>query len=92
MIRCATPCRQRTNAAGLVLNKIGNQLQGKVLDLGYVGNDMVKYVMNAVPDATKHFGLTEERVANMIRRQGASGSEHHGGSDPSGSSESGVSG
>jgi hypothetical protein len=55
-----------TNAAGLVLNKIGNQLQGKVLDLGYVGNDMVKYVMNAVPDATKHFGLTEERVANMI--------------------------
>jgi hypothetical protein len=55
-----------TNAAGLVLNKVGNQLQGKVLDLGSVGNDMVKYVMNAVPDATKHFGLTEERVANMI--------------------------
>jgi hypothetical protein len=55
-----------TNAAGLVLNKIGNQLQGKVLDIGQIGNEMVKYVLNNVPDATKHFGLTEERVAQMI--------------------------
>jgi hypothetical protein len=55
-----------TNAAGLVLNQIGNQLQGKVLDVGVIGNEVVRYVMNNVPDATKHFGLTEERVANMI--------------------------
>lgn len=55
-----------TNAAGLVLNKIGNQLQGQVLNLGHIGNEIVRYVMNNVPDAVKHFGLDEERVANMI--------------------------
>jgi hypothetical protein len=55
-----------TNAAGLVLNKIGNQLQGQVLDLGHVGNDVVQYVINNVPDAVSHFQLDPERVKNMI--------------------------
>ena len=55
-----------TNAAGLVLNKIGNQLQGQVLDIGAVGNDVVQYVIKNVPDAVGHFQLDEERVKNMI--------------------------
>jgi len=55
-----------TNAAGLVLNNIGNQLQGRSLDLGVVGNDIVQYVIRNVPDAVSHFQLDQERVKNMI--------------------------
>jgi hypothetical protein len=55
-----------TNAAGLVLNGIGNQLQGRKLDVGEVGNNIVQYVFANVPDAIKHFGLDQDRIANMI--------------------------
>ena len=55
-----------TNAAGLVLNQVGNELRGVKLDIGQVGNDVIKYVLENVPQATAHFKLDSERVAQMI--------------------------
>jgi len=55
-----------TNAAGLVLNEIGNQLQGKKLDVGQVGNEIVRYVKSNVPEAIAHFKLDEDRITKMI--------------------------
>lgn len=56
-----------TNAAGLVLNQLGNSLQGKKIDVGnqFVA-DAVNYVLKAAPDAVAHFGLTPEAIAEKI--------------------------
>lgn len=56
-----------TNAAGLVLNKLGNQLAGTKIDVKnqYVA-EAVNYVLTAAPDAIKHFGLTPDLVAQKI--------------------------
>lgn len=56
-----------TNAAGLVLNKLGNQLQGKVID---VHNPFVaaavNYVLMSAPKAIEHFGITPESIKEKI--------------------------
>lgn len=56
-----------TNAAGLVLNKLGNQIAGAKIDVKnqYVA-EAVNYVLTAAPDAIKHFGLTPDLVAQKI--------------------------
>jgi hypothetical protein len=56
-----------TNATGLVLNKLGNTLNGKTVDVGNVlVADAVNYVMKAAPDAIAHFGLTPDAIAQKI--------------------------
>lgn len=56
-----------TNAAGLVLNRLGNQLQGKTID---VHNELVaealNYVLKAAPAAIAHFGLTPDLLRQKI--------------------------
>jgi cyanate permease len=55
------------NAAGLLLNRLGNQLQGKTIDVKHpFVADLVSYVLKAVPDAVAHFGLTPEGIAEKI--------------------------
>lgn len=56
-----------TNAAGLVLNQLGNQLSGTKIDVGnqFVA-DAVNYVLKAAPDAVAHFGLTPDAIAQKI--------------------------
>lgn len=56
-----------TNAAGLVLNQLGNQLQGKTIEVGtpFIA-DAVNYVLKNAPDAVAHFGLTPETIAEKI--------------------------
>jgi hypothetical protein len=55
------------NAAGLVLNSLGNQLSGVKIDVGnqFVA-DAVNYVIKAAPDAVAHFGLTPDEIAQKI--------------------------
>lgn len=56
-----------TNAAGLVLNKLGNQLQGRTID---VKNEFVaaaiNYVLKNAPDAVEHFGIKPDDIAHKI--------------------------
>ena len=56
-----------TNAAGLVLGKLGNNLQGVKVDLRneFIA-DAVNYVIKAAPDAIAHFGLTPDMIAQKI--------------------------
>ncbi|WP_424630048.1 hypothetical protein [Bradyrhizobium sp. SYSU BS000235] len=56
-----------TNAAGLVLNQLGNQLQGVKVDVkSALIADAVNYVIKAAPDAIAHFGLTPDAIAQKI--------------------------
>lgn len=55
------------NGAGLVLTRIGGSLVGKKVDLKHaLIADSVNYVLKAVPDAIRHFGVTPESVAEKI--------------------------
>jgi len=55
-----------TNAAGLVLNKLGNVLPGTItIDNAFVA-EAVQYVVKAAPDAIAHFGLTPDALATKI--------------------------
>jgi len=58
------------NAAGLALNKAEAAVNGATIT---VGNPLLaagaKYVIEAVPDAIKFFGLTPEKVAEKIEAQ-----------------------
>ena len=56
-----------TNAAGLVLNQLGNSLQGKTITVGtpFIA-DAVNYVLKNAPDAVAHFGLTPDAIAQKI--------------------------
>lgn len=50
-----------TNAAGLALNRLGNELKGKTIDLRNPAiNEAVATVLRSVPDAVEHFGLTNK--------------------------------
>jgi len=55
-----------TNAAGLVLNKLGNALPGSVEISNPLIAEAVQYVLKAAPDAIKHFGLTPDALAEKI--------------------------
>ncbi|HMN51132.1 MAG TPA: hypothetical protein PKB01_03615 [Xanthobacteraceae bacterium] len=56
-----------TNGAGLLLGKIGGAASGKKLDLkSVVLAEAVNYVLQAVPDAIRHFGITPESLAEKI--------------------------
>jgi len=56
-----------TNAAGLVLNQLGNTLQGKTITVQtpFIA-DAVNYVLKNAPDAVAHFGLTPDAIAQKI--------------------------
>lgn len=56
-----------TNAAGLVLNKLGNQLQGKTIDVhnAFVAA-AVNYVLKSAPAAIEHFGITPDSIKEKI--------------------------
>jgi hypothetical protein len=56
-----------TNAAGLVLNSLGNNLSGVVVDVkSSLIADAVNYMIKAAPDAIAHFGLTPDLIAQKI--------------------------
>lgn len=55
------------NGAGLLLNQLGNQLQGKTIDVKSPAlAEAVNYVIKAAPDALAHFGLTPEMIEQKI--------------------------
>lgn len=57
-----------TNGAGLLIGKAGGALAGKKLDLKRaVLAEAVNYVLQAVPDAIRHFGITPEAVADKLQ-------------------------
>lgn len=57
-----------TNGAGLLIGKAGSALAGKKLDLkSAVLAEAVNYVLQAVPDAIRHFGITPEAVAEKLQ-------------------------
>lgn len=56
-----------TNGAGLIAGKIGGALAGRTIDLKSVLlAEAVNYVLQAVPDAVRHFGVTPELLAEKI--------------------------
>lgn len=56
-----------TNAAGLALNKLGNTLDGKVIDVKNVHvAAAVDYVSRAAPAALAKFGLGPHEIAERI--------------------------
>jgi hypothetical protein len=57
-----------TNGAGLLIGKAGSAVAGKKLDLksGPIA-EAVNYVLQAVPDAIRHFGITPEAVAEKLQ-------------------------
>lgn len=57
-----------TNGAGLLIGKAGSAVAGKKLDLKSVAlAEAVNYVLQAVPDAIRHFGITPEAVAEKLQ-------------------------
>lgn len=55
------------NGAGLVINSIGNDLQGKTVDVGSTAvADAVNMVIRSAPDALDHFGITPDSIAQKI--------------------------
>ncbi len=57
-----------TNGAGLLIGKAGNAVAGKKLDLKSAAlAEAVNYVIQAVPDAIRHFGITPEAVAEKLQ-------------------------
>jgi hypothetical protein len=57
-----------TNGAGLLIGKAGSAVAGKKLDLksGPIA-EAVNYVLQAVPDAIRHFVITPEAVAEKLQ-------------------------
>jgi ABC-type transport system involved in cytochrome bd biosynthesis fused ATPase/permease subunit len=56
-----------TNAGALALNKLGNDLDGKVITTTHPAIDeALNYVLKGAPDAVKRFGLTPDRLRQMI--------------------------
>lgn len=56
-----------TNAAGLVINKLGEAAEGKTIDVRHpLIRDAILYVNAAAPDAVAQFGLTPEQIAEKI--------------------------
>ena len=57
-----------TNGAGLLIGKAGSAIAGKKLDLkSVVLAEAVNYVLAAVPDAIRYFGITPEAVAEKLQ-------------------------
>ena len=57
-----------TNGAGLLVGKAGNAAAGKKLDLKSAAlAEAVNYVLQAVPDAIRHFGITPEADAEKLQ-------------------------
>jgi hypothetical protein len=57
-----------TNGAGLMIGKTGGLVAGKRLDLKSAAlAEAVNYVLQAVPDAIRHFGITPEAVAEKLQ-------------------------
>ncbi len=57
-----------TNGAGLLVGKIGHALADRKIDLKSVAlAEAVNYVVQAVPDAVRHFGMTPEAIAEKIQ-------------------------
>jgi hypothetical protein len=57
-----------TNGAGLLIGKAGGAVAGKKLDLKSAAlAETVNYVLQAVPDAIRHFGITPEAVAEKLQ-------------------------
>jgi len=56
------------NGAGLLIGKAGTAVAGKKLDLKSAAlAEAVNYVITAVPDAVRHFGITPEAVAEKLQ-------------------------
>lgn len=56
------------NAARLVIERIGDSAAGKGIPVGNaILETGVEYVLQSVPDAVKGFGLTPERIGDLIR-------------------------
>ena len=56
-----------TNAAGLVINKLGDAAEGKTIDVRHpLIRDAILYVNAAAPDAVAQFGLSGEQIAEKI--------------------------
>lgn len=56
-----------SNAAGLLLAKAEGKLDGKSVNMGNPAvNEAVSYVLKGAPQAVAYFGLTPERIAQMI--------------------------
>ena len=56
------------NGAGLLIAKLGDALAGRKLDLKSIAlAEAVNYVLQSVPDAVRHFGVTPEAVAEKIQ-------------------------
>jgi hypothetical protein len=57
-----------TNGAGLLIGIAGSAVAGKKLDLKSAAlAEAVNYVLQAVPDAIRHFGITPESVAEKLQ-------------------------
>mgnify|MGYP007106202572 CR=1 FL=1 len=57
-----------TNGAGLLIGKAGGALADKKLDLKSAAlAEAVNYVLQAVPGAIRHFGITPEAVAEKLQ-------------------------
>lgn len=57
-----------TNGAGLLIGKAGSAAAGRKFDLKSAAlAEAVNYVVQAVPDAIRHFGITPEAVAEKLQ-------------------------
>lgn len=57
-----------TNGAGLLIGKAGSAISGKRIDMKNAAlAEAVLYVLEAVPDAIRHFGITPEAVAEKLQ-------------------------
>lgn len=56
------------NGAGLLIGKAGSTVAGKKFDLKSAAlAEAVNYVLQAVPDAIRYFGITPEAVAEKLQ-------------------------
>lgn len=56
------------NGAGLLIGKAGDAFAGRKLDLkSALLAEGVNYVLQAVPDAIRHFGITPEAIAEKLQ-------------------------
>ncbi len=56
------------NAAGLLIGKAGSAFSARKLDVKSAAlAEAVNYVITAVPDAIRHFGITPEALAEKIQ-------------------------
>jgi hypothetical protein len=56
-----------TNAAGLAINQLGGAAGGLRVDVRSAAlAEAVTYVLKGAPDALRYFGLTEDRLRDMI--------------------------